>query len=51
MADLAPGVRPLGVAGPREAVRKEVDAVLEGLGLDRYAFDQPPTEPRMSWGR
>ncbi|HEX5776831.1 MAG TPA: division plane positioning ATPase MipZ [Caulobacteraceae bacterium] len=51
VADLAPGVRPLGVAGPREAVRKEVDAVLEGLGLDRYAFDQPPTEPRMSWGR
>ena len=51
VADLAPGVRPLRISEPRDAVRKEVDAVLAALGLDRYAFDRPATEPQMTWGR
>lgn len=52
IADLAPGVRPLRISEPRDAVRREVDAVLAALGLDRYAFDRPPSEPRMTqWGR
>jgi chromosome partitioning protein len=52
VADLAPGVKPMGISETREAVRREVEAVLEALGLDRYAFERPPSEPQMThWGR
>lgn len=51
-ADLAAGVKPVRISEPREAVRAEMEAVLEALGLDRYAFDRPPGEPRMTdWRR
>lgn len=49
VADLAPGVRPLGIGPPRDSVKREIDALLAALDLDRYAFDRPAMQPQMSW--
>jgi chromosome partitioning protein len=42
VADLGPGVMPVKVSARLDVVKAEVDAVLEGLGLDRFTFERPP---------
>ncbi|MGE5567061.1 MAG: division plane positioning ATPase MipZ [Parcubacteria group bacterium] len=45
IADLSPQIKPIKVTAPREAVKSEMQALLEAVGLANIAFDRAPFQP------
>jgi len=45
IADLSPRIKPIKITAPREAVKGEMQALIEAVGLADITFDRPPFQP------